>query len=330
MVLEDGRLEVLFFDYGNSDINQREAVVFKRQEIPREDEVDENVEELNITEETAKAIDVEFTGRKSFPSVKFTSPPESNVVRVDNNAHSVGDLVFAKWAEDQVWYNAKILKIHDKNLSVVFVDYGNEDLVDVANIVSSAAAIPSTDDFDENIVRTEQSPPCDQEKTEAVSGLKQGVTSKTMNLKVDGQVIAKWSDNVWYNAKILKVSSQEVEVEFSDYGNTDTVLFENILSESQEIPSSDDVDENVKISRPSEQIPNSVASDANPPHLAPDPGSTSPDDVKIGDKLFAKWAEDQLWYNATVIRVEYKSVEVLFDDYGNTDVVELTNIVKSP
>ena len=59
MVLEDGRLEVLFFDYGNSDINQREAVVFKRQEIPREDEVDENVEELNITEEAAKAIDVE-------------------------------------------------------------------------------------------------------------------------------------------------------------------------------------------------------------------------------------------------------------------------------
>ena len=37
----------------------------------------------------------------------------------------VGDLVIAKWPEDDVWYNAKVLEVDNEYLEVEFVDYGN-------------------------------------------------------------------------------------------------------------------------------------------------------------------------------------------------------------
>merc|ERR1719186_345758 len=39
----------------------------------------------------------------------------------------VGDLCVAKWREDGVWYNSKILGIDNNKVNVLFVEYGNQD-----------------------------------------------------------------------------------------------------------------------------------------------------------------------------------------------------------
>ena len=61
----------------------------------------------------------------------------------------VGDLVFAKC--DDVWYNAKILRVHSDHLDVEFVDYGRRDVVSLKDAVKDVRYIPREDECDENI-----------------------------------------------------------------------------------------------------------------------------------------------------------------------------------
>jgi len=75
-----------------------------------------------------------------------------------------GDTCLAKWAEDGVWYRARIRhffcsleneKLENKRTSsalVFFVDYGNEDHVLAQNLVTTLAEIPFEDLVDETVL----------------------------------------------------------------------------------------------------------------------------------------------------------------------------------
>jgi len=66
-------------------------------------------------------------------------------------AIAVGDMMFAKWSEDDVWYNAKILGVHSDHLEVEFVDYGNIDEVSLFHVAKYVQDIPREEIIDENV-----------------------------------------------------------------------------------------------------------------------------------------------------------------------------------
>jgi len=51
------------------------------------------------------------------------------------------------------------------------------------------------------------------------------------------------------------------------------------------------------------------------------------DDLKEGDLVLAKWAEDRTWYRAQIQSTALDTVTVLFYDYGNADIVDKASIV---
>jgi len=48
----------------------------------------------------------------------------------------------------------------------------------------------------------------------------------------------------------------------------------------------------------------------------------------VGDHVIVRWSEDDRWYNATVREVLIGAARVVFEDYGNVDVVQRRNILR--
>ena len=115
---------------------------------------------------------------------------------------------FAKWSEDNVYYNAEIQCVKEDGFMVLFRDYGNSDFVKTEDVVFDSSKIPMDAEKDEHIVvdvpaSVEAVPPRDPASA----------------FNVGDSVIAKWrDDNVWYNARILEVGSGTFRVIFVDYG----------------------------------------------------------------------------------------------------------------
>jgi len=218
---EDGSCQVLFMDYGNSDKVSASNIVQKSEMIPKGDDVDENV---LLTEGTSTEAEV-------LPS-KF----------------SINDLVVAKWSEDGMWYNAKILSIQDAKANVLFVDYGNEAQESVGNLVKDVSDIPATDQefIDENVSVVTV---VKAEKEKEVPTIEE---ESRIELKVGDEVITKWSeDDVWYNAKIVSVAGKSARVHFVDYGNEEEEDFGRIVRCFNDIPKDElnSIDENVQPSK---------------------------------------------------------------------------------
>jgi len=63
-----------------------------------------------------------------------------------------GDLCFARWSDDQVWYNCRVETVLSGGACVVvFVDYGNKDTVQVEFVVTNPALIPDGAFVDEHV-----------------------------------------------------------------------------------------------------------------------------------------------------------------------------------
>jgi len=63
----------------------------------------------------------------------------------------VGDKCIARWQEDSVWYSARVLEVGCCNFHVLFIDYGNEDLVCKEHIVGSVVDVPEGADIDDGV-----------------------------------------------------------------------------------------------------------------------------------------------------------------------------------
>ena len=64
-------------------------------------------------------------------------------------------------------------------------------------------------------------------------------------IRVGDLVFAK-CDDVWYNAKILEVHSDHLDVDFVDYGNTNGVSFLDVVKDVRDIPREDECDQHIK------------------------------------------------------------------------------------
>ena len=59
--------------------------------------------------------------------------------------------------------------------------------------------------------------------------------------------LAKWTDDTWYNVKILAKNEASYTVTYIDYGNSEDVLEGDIVGNVGEIPDTDYIDQFVKI-----------------------------------------------------------------------------------
>ena len=150
----------------------------------------------------------------------------------------VGCICVAKWSEDGVWYRARVEKVEGKMVEVTFMDYGNMELIARDSILKCREQIPGGEDIDEFVVV----------KVEELGKTINDVSEAVVMLSIRDTVIAKWGeDDVWYNAEIIRqvTEGKTVEVSFVDYGNSAEVDICNIVRTKAEIPTEDDIDENV-------------------------------------------------------------------------------------
>merc|ERR1719450_508150 len=261
-------------------------------------------------------------------------------------ALQVGDVVFAKWDEDETWYNAIVTRINlneGKAAEVLFIDYGNRAKVENAHIVKSRAEVPMDDYVDENVtavvavennvgegkeqvkdilkgpegdclkVETPLYDVLDENDAKVISHSKNELPLTSFILSVGSTVVAKWSeDEVWYNAKVQSINNEVYEVLFIDYGNSAHVKLEHVLKSALDIPTTDCIDEYVEIN----------VEDSQP--LVLDHPSQWPN----GSVCIAQWSEDNIWYNAVVeSMLDTRDYKVTFTDYGNSAIVAPDKIV---
>merc|ERR1719318_2034900 len=281
--VEGEMVEVTFLDYGNTETVTTANIVKTRSHIPAGEEIDEFVEEIEEIEEKVKLN----------ATIGFTT----------------GDFVIAKWNEDEVWYNAKIDEVRAERVGVTFIDYGNEDEVNIDNIVKLRSEIPRGDEVDENVIEIDNNSPEIKNVDEGVKKL----------FQIGDVVVAKWSeDSTWYNAKVEAVNDDEYSVLFIDYGNSVTAKHAEVLKSAVDIPAAEIVDECVEGMATTESILVAETVEVTNPSLA----------VTVGSECIACWSEDSVWYNARVEGVEEGGqYHVTFTDYGNTDIVTKDRIV---
>ena len=98
---------------------------------------------------------VQYQETKQFGGVspdKIKLWQESEVGSKNSNTFggfAIGDVCIARWSEDNVYYNAKILEeLSNGKCKVIFLDYGNEDIVSEADLVASGKEIPTGSNVD--------------------------------------------------------------------------------------------------------------------------------------------------------------------------------------
>jgi len=324
--VEGEMLEVTFYDYGNKEMVVKRDVVRTALDIPKGEDIDEFVVEVK---DEIPALNTNCFG------------------------FSVGDVIIAKWAEDDVWYNGEIIKINGdegKTVEVCFTDYGNTAEVEMVNIVKTKKEIPIKDEVDENVGETAEG----GNGAERNDGLKKvvdnvkidvdkivetiGTDFKSLPHDVGSTVVAKWTeDEVWYNAEVESITEEGYTVVFIDYGNSAIVQQGHVLKSAQDIPKEDCIDEcvaianaDLKSSVPDTKVEDNTMSDVNETI-----GTICTDtDVKsvphvVGSTVVAKWLEDEVWYNAEVESITEEGYTVLFVDYGNSAIVQPGHILKS-
>merc|ERR1711874_452814 len=129
----------------------------------------------------------------------------------------VGDLCVAKWDEDGVWYNAKILNIIATRATVLFVDYGNQDTTRLAELKPVGSQIGRIDEAGQFSDPEEGNKEKKGDEDVVVEGEKEWTKWKVGDL-----CVAMWNEDlVWYNSEILEIVGERVKVRFVEYGNED-------------------------------------------------------------------------------------------------------------
>jgi hypothetical protein len=298
-------------------------IVKTRAEVPEGDDIDENV--------------LEIRSRTPSHESKFIEAKEP-----EKKANfSIGDVVVAKWEEDDVWYNAKVEEVTDEGYLVLFTDYGNSALAKHSLVFKTASEIPTNETIDECVeLRAKSEDILVAETSLAPAAVVPGWTRGSV-------CIVRWTeDEVWYNAVVdSEVDlSGKYQVIFTDYGNTDTVTIDRIVASAANIPKDqlDMIDECVKItttadvvqSPPTTTLIQDIKNDEAPVTATAkdltDLKKTSPNCPRwaVGDSCIACWSEDGVWYNAVVESEMDTSgkYQVIFRDYGNGDTVSLDRI----
>lgn len=221
---------------------------------------------------------------------------------------SVGDLVGAKFVEDEQWYRARVISKDGGETKVLFVDYGNTSIASEFRALSGKLA---------------SFPPCAIHgslfpRVEGSSGYSQAATAKFIELSQGGEMLYTCEfvggneddprpaclyigeDKV---ADLLKdvVESASEHTEANAGGPTATILWVN---------SPDDfyIQTNA-VGDALDVISGQLEGVADLPPL---------EVVTPGDIVLAQFVDDEEWYRSKVLEKTDEGYTVLFIDYGNS------------
>jgi len=251
----DGKLLVTFLDYGNSDIVTK--LVKNFDDIPQTDAYDKNVSLTGTKKETQDNLKEkkEASSQNGISEKKPSNAEEEekklmaeiptnkdSLATSTENKFSIGDSCVARWEDDRVWYNGKVVTVNSNGSYVInFIDYGNDEVVFEPFIVETGADIPKgvrEDEIDENV------------NTKEVNKISTSDMKNIFTPSIGEACVARWDEDcVWYNAKVESVSEDgSFKVNFIDYGNSEMVWAPYIVKSASDIPEGvpkENIDENV-------------------------------------------------------------------------------------
>lgn len=101
-----------------------------------------------------------------------------------------GDLCAAKFSEDDEWYRAKVEKVEKGgNVSILYVDYGNREIVQSTRLAMLPPAFLSEKPYAHEYVPALLVLPADtDDRNEAVKAFSQDVLNRTLNLNVEYRI----------------------------------------------------------------------------------------------------------------------------------------------
>merc|ERR550519_978938 len=222
------------------------------------------------------------------PAESLVNKAEDNSIYTDKKEKTwaVGDLCVARWEEDQVWYNSKIIEIHGEKALVRFVDYGNEDFANLSQLKP------------ERSLDSEGSPPQKESQHKKT-------TLEDLDWNVDDFCVAKSVKfNQIYNSQIMKINADSALVYFIEFSINEELPFSALLPFG---PYAVNKQQKLVEFKDSEDV-----------------CVESIDGWKDGDECVAKWVQDNSWYNSKILKI-FSETEVLvqFTEFGNAD---FTNI----
>ena len=181
-----------------------------------------------------------------------------------------------------------------KSCIVTLIDYGKVVKVLMSDLVLTSERIPVADQRDVH--------------------MKDGLFPVKKPFENGDIVLTKWRmDNTWYRGKLDTLGDEgESAIRFIDHDTLDIVLTRDMVYNCIDIPAKSKVDTNVCDVTVLQTVLRSAK-----PHMH-----------SVGDKVIAKWDQDDTWYRASILKQDNSgSYVVLFDDYGNTAPVEPNQIV---
>ncbi|CAD5125575.1 DgyrCDS13778 [Dimorphilus gyrociliatus] len=255
--------------------------------------------------------------------------------KIDSNQQfKEGELCCAFSVEFSAWYRCVIIRLEDQEADVRYIDFGNREKVSskqLAPIDKSFLAIPPyatkicivneyTEDESNKLnetlgeeclivkILTTDEPYNVEISTENISNIREAVFGSPAKLGQESSAVtqeiypeeenkAKMDDLVVQDHKPL---SCDVQV-YVSYVESPTKFWIQLVSETDEI-------ENILISlRDADSMENLK-------------------DIEVGMYCIAKSNADGTWYRAQVIKFETSAYEVIYIDYGNTEIVQLENL----
>ena len=241
----------------------------------------------------------------------------------------IGATCCAQFSEDQSWYRSVITSFIDEmHVQVQFVDYGNSDVVEKSKLkilmdefrevpvlaIQSSLENPGvtwtskdTEKFETLVFNEELSAEflVNTDKTWEVRLLKDGTTLVQL-MKDNGEAVAVYQENLIVKDLIIN-AGQVFECGISHAGEKgdfyvqliDATLLDKVVQMISEV------------------YPSLTLSDE------------CLGDCKVGSFCCVKFTEDQEWYRAVVTELlSDTQAEVLFIDYGNSEVVAISSIKK--
>ena len=285
------------------------------------------------TQENADLLSKLSEGLNAFlttnPPPPLSSPPP------------VGSLCCTKFSEDSQWYRVEVLGVRANKFHILFIDYGNKDIVPLSSLVACPAQYAATQVLTVNCALSGMS--SDLVSSKDVQSF---IIKHAANRIVSARVIATSADGV-PEVELLEdgVSMLEhmkeqgiVKKVASPVGNSllprvcdmkPTTLpssFQAMVTEIVgpckiylQVATQENAD---LLSKLSEGLNAFFTTNPPPPLSSPPP---------VGSLCCTKFSEDSQWYRVEVLGVENGGkFSVLFIDYGNKDVVHVSSFAACP
>ncbi len=251
------------------------------------------------------------------------------------NPPPVGSLCCAKYSKDSLWYRAEVQAVDDNNYSVLFLDYGNNDILPRTSLAECPSQfidlpvlavcctvldipldlITSVDATIEYLQKVSMNIETSMKIEEMVGGIPQVKLfwegRDVLNILKEGGLIHS-SSYTKANLPLLSFPSASQYVKCLVYRTKSLSEFYVHVNSKERSSILSQIENFISDNLSQDMIKSSVLSPS------------------AGDLCLANFSEDKMWYRAKVKNVRENICDVLYLDYRNGDKVHMSKIVPCP